>query len=376
MLIKTKLGANHKNNLKMMQNKESPLLSIKDISILAEKGFSIETIDLADGDYSRSEILTALANEWIPLLECHKCGRFSYCKYAIPLASDPNRGKEIQCGVVVNSIDNFLNVSWEKLQTYTPEQLQNYLKGLYYFSQFVFDVEMSIGKFINWDYLAWAGNEIGRFEFGFISHLRVHLDRFSSEFKELDDFKTKGRWLIVEGDAEKAFIERLGELRFNTIYVSGVEKYGGKTNATSVRFRLHVESLKNRGYTISIQGDRDNSKDNRLDQFVDDGLIEKGLTFPFSKDFEGSFPAPVLQLALHITGIEVSQEWLTERLAKSSHSPIIDMIETKIGQKINKVELARTLADIMNRNWSQILQRYQENEIVKWLLFLRTGEAS
>jgi len=359
-----------------MNQENSPLLTIRDVSILAEKGFSQETILLPDGEYSRAELLNTLVNEWIPFFECHKCGRFSYCKFAIPHPANPNRAKDIQCGVVVNALDNFLKVSWEKLQVYSPEQLENYLKGLFHFSQFILDVEISIGNYINSDYLDWAGNELARKEFGFISHFRVHLDKFSSEFKELEDFRTKGRWLIVEGDAEKAFIERLGELRFNTIYVSGVEKYGGKTNATSVRFRLHVESLKNRGYTVSVQGDRDNSKKNRLEQFVNDGLVEKELTFPFSKDFEGSFPVPVLHHVLQHTGYEVSLEWLSDRLAQNSHPPIIDMVEAKIGQKINKVKLARNLADVMDDNWTEIIQRYQENEIVKWLQFLRTGEAS
>jgi len=359
-----------------MKQNDFPLLKIKDISILAEKEFSQETILLPDGEYSRAELLKAVVNEWIPFFECHKCWRFSYCIFAIPHPANPNRAKDIQCGVVVNALDNFLKVSWKKLQTYTPEQLQNFLKGLFYFSQFILDVEISIGNYINSDYLDWAGNELARKEFGFISHLRVYLDKFSSEFKELEDFRTKGRWLFVEGDAEKAFIERLGELKFNTIYMSGVEKYDGKTNATSVRFRLLIESLKNRGYMVSVEGDRDNSEKNRLEQFVNDRLVEKELTFPFSKDFEGSFPAPVLHHALSHTGYEVPLEWLSDRLAQTSHPPIIDMIETKIGQKINKVNLARNLADVMECNWTEILQRYQENEIVKWLLFLHTGDAS
>ncbi|MBK7317967.1 hypothetical protein [Candidatus Villigracilis affinis] len=289
--------------------------------------------------------------------------------------SQSQRAIDIQCGVAVTAIDNLLKASWDKLQVYSSEQLQKYFAGLFHFSQFVLDVEISIGRFISSEHLDWAGNELARKEFGFISHFRVHLDKFASEFRELQDFGTTGRWIIVEGDAEKAFIERLGELRFNTIYVSGVEKYGGKTNATSTRFKLYVESLKSRGYLVSIQGDRDNSTKNRLEQIANDGLVEKELIFPFSKDFEGGFPPSVLHKALNLTGYDVSLEWLADKMSQPSHPPIIGIVESKIGKQINKIELARSLANVMEYNWRNIFENNGDNEIVKWLTFLRTGDA-
>lgn len=357
----------------MIEESHTPL-AIKGITIPAERGFSQERIPLPEGEYRRAQLLKALLDEWIPLFECHKCGRFSYCKFAQPHSTNPNRARDIQCGVVVTALDNLLLVSWSRLLTYTTEQLQRFFNGLFHFSQFVFDTEITIGNYVDPDHLNWAGEDLARREFGFISHLRVHLDRFASEFRELDDFGSVGRWIVVEGDAEKAFLERLGELRFYTIYVSGVEKYGGKGNATPTRFRLYVESLQNRGYSVAVQGDRDNSKKNRLERFVSDGLIEKDLAFPFPKDFEGSFPPPVLHHALHLSGYDVSLEWLTGIMTRSSHPPVTRKIQSKVGKRVNKVELARRLAEVVSHNWVQIYEKHSSNEIVRWLSFLRTGE--
>ncbi len=158
-------------------------LNLRGVRLIVEQGLSQENVSLPDGEYTRSRLLQSLADQWIPLLECHKCGRFSYCKFAEPYPSNPHRGKEIQCGVVVTALDNLLLVSWAKLLTYDAEQLQNYFDGLFYFVQFVYDTEVTIGNYLSREYLDWAGEDLARKNFGFIAHLRVHLDKFASAFK-------------------------------------------------------------------------------------------------------------------------------------------------------------------------------------------------
>ena len=235
---------------------------------------------------------------------------------------------------------------------------------------------MTIGHYIDSDYLNWMGKDLARREFGFISHLRVYLDRFVSEFKELEEFRARGIWVAVEGQTEKSFLERLRELGFYTIYLSGVETYHGKGNATPTKFRLYVKSLQERGYSVVVQGDTDGSKKHRLERFATEGLVSASAIFSFPKDFEGSFPPKILHYALQLAGYNVPLEWLEKVMSRPSHPPIIRIIESKVGQPINKVRLGKYLAEIIAYNWGKIYDKYKDNEIVRWLFFLRTGKTS
>ncbi len=356
----------------MIIENQTPLITTG-VTILAEKGYGLEKIQLPDGEYTRQQLLQSLIKEWIPYFECHKCGRYSYCKFVQPHSTNPHKAKDIQCGVVVTTLDNFLLMSWGKILSYTSDQLEDFFAGLYHFSQFILDTELTIGSYLNRDYLEAIGEEQARGAFGFISHLRVHLDKFATEFKNLGDFDTMGRWVVVEGEAEEAFLKRLGDLRFYYYDLSGVDNYGGKGNAKTSKFKLYIKDLHRRGYSVSLQGDKDGSKKNQLEQLANAGLVDKTLIFPFSKDFEGSFPVSILHLALQHSGYEVDINWLTTVMAHSTSPAIIRIVEEKLGTEINKVDLARILANIVYDKWSDIYNEHKDSEIVKWLLFLRTG---
>lgn len=359
-----------------MENKTKiPLLNIDGLSVITERGIRLDRKTLPNGEYTQETLLNLLADDWVPLMECHKCGRFSYCKFVERYPNDPKRGKQIQCGVVLTVLKNFLAVSWERLPTYSPTQLQNFFDGLYYFVQFIYEAEVAIGNLLNDEYLDWAGSDLARKNFGFIAHLRAHIDKFAGEFRELNDYGTLGRWFSVEGEAEQEFIERLGELKFYTAYVGGVENYGGKGNAKPSKLSLYLNSLKNRGYSVAIQGDMDSGKTNRLDALIAENLVERELTFPFSKDFEGSFPPPVLHKALSLSGYDIPLERLTNAMERKGENvePIAVFIEKVTSQKISKVKLARNLAEVVASNWSKIIELYPNSEIIKWLEFLRAG---
>jgi len=89
----------------MIEENETPL-PIRGLTIPAEQALSQERIPLPGGEYTRAQLLRMLVDEWIPYFECHKCGRFSYCKFAQPHPANPNRARDIQCGVAVTALDN------------------------------------------------------------------------------------------------------------------------------------------------------------------------------------------------------------------------------------------------------------------------------
>ena len=120
----------------------------------------------------------------------------------------------------------------------------------------------------------------------------------------------------------------------------------------------------------------DSGKKDRLDALIAENLVERELTFPFSKDFEGSFPPPVLHKALSLSGYDIPLERLTNAMERKGGNvePIVVFVEKVLSQKISKVELASNLAEVVASNWSKIIELYPNSEIIKWLEFLRAGK--
>ena len=349
-------------------------LSLNGVFIIAEGVFSREQVPLPDGDYDRAGLLGFLCDHWIPYTECHQCGRFPYCKFVQRFPDYPDRAREIQCGVVVTVLDNFPLASWNRLHSYNQEELRHFFDGLFCFVQFVREAEVQIGNYMDLDQIHYWGEEhVPRF-FGYVSHLRVFLDGFASEFQHLPEFDTAGKWLSVEGDAEEEFLRRLVELRFFTNYVGGIEDYGGKGNLKPSKFQLYAGNLKSRGYSLRLQGEKDGSERNPLDKVVREGIVEKKATFAFSKDFEGAFPPEVLWKALQIAGCEVPIEWLRQTMSLPPSEPITKTLAARTGRPVHKVELARVLADIVSDNWAKLYRTHPRNEIVRWLLSLRSSK--
>ena len=261
-------------------------------------------------------------------------------------------------------------VSWEKLLTYDAEERQHFLDGLFYYVRFISDAEISIGGYTDRDQLEWWGPEFARRIFAIIARLRVDLDQFAAEFATLEDFAAGSLWVLVEGKSEKEFLKRLVELRF-ILHIGGVESYGGKGNAKLNK--LYITSLRRRGYTVVLQGDRHGGKRDRLAPFVSARLVEPGMAFLFSTDFEGSFPPRVLCAGLLHAGYRVDARWLYGVMSRPQSTPVVGIIEDKLKQPIDKVKLARSLAEVISSWQADIYRHCLDNEIVQWVYLLRFG---
>ncbi len=328
---------------------------------------------IPDGDYHRNTLVEVLSNQWIPFLECHHCGRFSYCKYVQRNPRYPEKALEIRCGVAVEALGNFLLVSWEKLLAYESDKLERFFRGLYHFIDFVYHVEVMIGNLIDRDHLNWAGTDLGRRTFGYFPRFRGSLDSFAAEFQDLWDFYSEETWILVEGPSEVEFFSRLIQLQFLSSDIAKVQPYEGKAN--SKNNKVYIRRLQERGYLVAIQGDMDRSATSPLDGLISDGLVNAGMTFRFNKDFEGAFPSAILHKALEICGYEIEEEWLVKLMSKEASGPIVKDIERKLGRSIDKKLLARGLADVIQGNWHLLSKSHKTNEIVSCLMTLQYGRA-
>lgn len=350
---------------------ETSSVEIKRISRFIEGTFSVAREPIPDGRYTLSELLELLVNGWLPYWECHKCGRFSTCPHVERSATNPDHARDIQCGVAKLALRNFLKVSWRKFGDFDVEEKQRFIDGLFHWTQYVLNAEIDIGSYTDDRLLSYRGDALNRRIMSYVSMKRRHLERFAYYFRDLPGFSESPFWVLVEGESEKAFIERLLELRAIDFRVLGVETYSGKGNRRPKK--LHLEHLYSRGFRVVLQADLDGKKGLERGGFVEYVQEQGGTFFAFQPDFESIFPAPVLHRALELNGIEVPLDWLVGLVGRGGGS-VIASVEQRVEVQVSKPNLARTLADLIEENLHIMAKEWPENAIVHWVGYLMYGE--
>ena len=350
---------------------EQPRVRLANLMRWVEGSLSLERKSIPDGNYSIDELLAQLVNGWLPYWECHKCGRFETCPHVVRKPTNPRLAREIQCGVAKLALRNFLRVSWQKFGLFDTLQKQHFIDGLYHWTQYVLNTEIDIGSYTDERLVVARGNALTRRIMSYVSLNRRHLEKFAYYFRGLPGFAEAALWVLVEGEAEKEFLERLLELRAIDFRVLGVETYGGKGNAKPKK--LHLDHLEARGLKAVLQSDSDGKA--RLERR---GLVKVmetkgGIFFTFTPDFESVFPPQILHAALEIKGLWVDQGWLAAVMGRGG-GKIVQAIEQKIGTSISKRDLARTLADVVDENWHIMENDWPDNPITGWITYLKFGE--
>jgi hypothetical protein len=314
-------------------------------------------------EYTQENLLEELAAGWVPFIECHKCGWFAHCPYPERIPGAPHRARDIQCGVVRLAMRNFLSSWWSALSQMTQDQKQHFIDAFFWWTKYVGDAVLSLGRICDVDHLAWCGPELSALTMTEPKRHRRALDKFSYHISLTGHNILEETFALVEGESEAAFLEVLVDLRFFGSGVLGVETYRGKGNAKPGR--LPIAHLFNRGVRpmLQIDGDKSSRPSPELEVLLgaNDGAI-----FRFSRDFESAFPALVLQFALAELDHQVGIEWLQERLS-DEHGSIFRSIEQKLGITISKPEFARELAYLVGRHWSEVRQTFPNAEVVRWL---------
>ncbi|MFZ1042908.1 MAG: hypothetical protein WCA79_00620 [Anaerolineales bacterium] len=224
-----------------------------------------------EGNYSKRTLAQLFIDEWLPWYDGYDiCPRSEYCKFP---ESNITGIAEIQCGVV-EAIRNFVGVTFQSLNTFNKKQIQGYLDGAYYLTNFLFEAELNIGRTMDATYIRslkdWAPAQFGR-----LANLRENLDSLSAAFAAIPEIQSYKGILLVEGESEKAFIETLKQSHVISYLYLNVNTYQGKSNRGHPKLRLLLQRYVSQGYIPYIQGDADGKATNIFDALIQKSPIIK-----------------------------------------------------------------------------------------------------
>lgn len=325
------------------------------------------------GIFTADRLAQTLIDEWVRHVECHKCGRSDYCKYVKQHSHNPHKMLDIQCGVLVDVMKNFMNSTFHLLQHMTPQQIQCYLDGAYYFSQFVYDAEQAIGIYMNEDFVRFFGEHSPRI-FSSVIGLRERLNLLSNVFRDIPDFHSQRGVLFVEGWTEKVFLDKLRETHLLWFLNLIIEVYHGKGNRRPKRIEMLLSKYVEQGYKIYIQGDADGRCMEIFQTLGKKGIVGDECNFVFQHDFETAIPVDLLLAAFHDLG-ELSNVTLDDFIEKfnSKDASVAPAIREHFGLDIEsiKLDLATVVAERINdlHMWNDKI--FMETELGEFLRFVQ-----
>lgn len=238
------------------------------------------------GTFTSPKLAGLLVEVWLPYFECKKCGRWKYCGLADPVYPqrlDPYRN--YRCGVARLALSNFLLSAFPSLSKANPKQRNDLLDAAYYFTQYVFRSEVNVGNFLSVGMLNWYG-ELSHLMASNLKGVRQHLGSFFDRMRGFPEFCLRERMLLVEGQTELRFVERLRSSPNWFPYDLHVATYEGKSNRNS-RLTLLIKRYEKDGYDVLVQGDADGQDKTRIHQeLCRQHGISTERVFLFDRDFE------------------------------------------------------------------------------------------
>ena len=323
------------------------------------------------GQYTKEALVELFCNEWVQLIECHKCGRVNSCKYPVQHPYNPDIKLDIPCGVVVNSIKTHVNSTFEILQKMDKELIQRYLDGSFYFSQFITQSEMSIGMYID-DIVA----DFGSYAPAMIGHvvkIRDTLNMMSREFNKIPEFRIDRGALFVEGESEEAFLNKLKDSHSSWFLNLIIENYKGEGNSRPKRILMLLEDYKAKGYTVYLQGDADGKEPQKFNSVKD--LVENDNLFIFKHDFETAVSPALLLFCLKKLDYlaDITEDEFVAKVTSEDKS-VVKIIKEVYNFDLGtiKVELATMVARVLNSSpgWWQN-EEFMSTELGQFLRFVQ-----
>src|SRR5450759_2174756 len=176
--------------------------------------------------------------------------------------------------------------------------IQGFLDGIYFFSDYIFNTEVTIGSAIQTSYINSLGDFAPTF-FGRIVHLRDYLNSMSIAFQNIPQLHAKSGVLFVEGESEQTFAKRLKSSGLAWYMNIDAYSYQGKGNRSFKRIEMLLRSYVLQGYEIFVQGDADGGTSDIFVRWVERGFVLKENTIIFRHDFESAIPHKIMFQALN-----------------------------------------------------------------------------
>ncbi len=319
------------------------------------------------GGYSEEELTQLMIDNWIPYFECHKCGKWDYCKYAQKHPANPERSIDIQCGVAVDFVRNYINTTFSMIGELSTSERQAYLNSAYYLTCYVQNSEQLVGSFISEDYLKYWG-EYAPWLYGMSKETSNFLADAHREMKDVPFFKSQKSVLFVEGESEKIFADTFLDIEVENYSGNGRLKY----DKIEYTFRKYTE----RGYKVYLQSDNDGKPENQVvAKIIAKGLLPEENVFCFKYDFETAIPIHVFhQILIDNKLIEDTfDNYIAEYIGNIG---IVKYTERKYGITLNKPFLSTKLCEFIDASSHQSNLYYDEGflktEIGQFWYFLKT----
>ncbi|WP_116108158.1 TOPRIM nucleotidyl transferase/hydrolase domain-containing protein [Lewinella sp. IMCC34191] len=248
------------------------------------------------------------------------------------------------------------------------------MDGLYYLAKYLLAYEMNVGTIINDDFADYYGELFPVLLGPFIKH-RGNINMVAYNFRDLPEFKIQKKLILVEGESERIFVNRMMDSGIMPVYGIEVLNYQGKTNGKFSKIHQLVEQYRKIGYEVKIQGDQDGKGNDIFSLHKGRGLFNEVDTFAFKYDFESSLPIILLLEAMEKINIELVDNPLeVVSLYKKSEMSINRFLkeEYNLDLKGFKVLLSDTIGKEIARDLSYtyfITDR--KEEIFRFIEFLR-----
>lgn len=203
-----------------------------------------------------------------------------------------------------------------------------------------------------WEYMlgrkdaAWYWDKHGLF-FSSLHSLIPQLNDLQKHISELEHaYSFTGRLVYLEGDSERAFLERL-HLETRTIQLDNQYFVYGGTGALRENLRFHIRDKNEKGVRVDLAYDGDSNFGNQIVKLQRQVKIHR--VFRFDRDFESAFPPEMLARAIaaylrHFKEavIDISREDVEAMLKESK--PFVKVVEENYEVSITKPFLGELLA--------------------------------
>lgn len=321
------------------------------------------------GVYTKETLISKMSSEWIPLMECHKCGKSDYCKYAEKHDINPDKKAEIQCGVAKDFIENFIDKTFDSIEELDDYGKQSYLNSAYYLSQYVQSSEGSIGTLINKDFIDYYGN-LAPSLYGFTAITLDYLNKAHEEMKNVEIFNSKRSIILVEGKTEQTFVNVFSDIH--------VLNYEGKDRLDYSKIEFIVRKYKKEGYDVFLQADLDGGtiEESHIKFIISKKLIEERNIFSFKHDFETAVPLSVIHKILLENEI-INDEYINfskviSRKKGNISKQITDYYNIEFSKPFIAYEIAKEIDNLSRRKNLYYDANFLQTEIGEFWYFIST----
>lgn len=337
--------------------------------------YGIKINGCVNGVFTAEELGDLLVVNWVEYSECHKCSRVKSCE---DIFCYDGVVQNSRCGVKSRFIKNFVELSFYSYIGASRLAQEKLLSATYYLSEFVYFSEIAIGCTLDKGSFEFGGDfsEARAIANGLI-HLREYLNLAAQDLSGFIGLYSKKAILLVEGEAEKIFLERLKWSHSLWFLDLRIEVYGGYGNSSVNRVEMNVRRYVESGYSCYMQGDKDGKNEHQnFNKLIKTGAVVERDLFVFSYDFETAIPAELLLGALHNIKLllDVDLECFNSAVSESNSS-ICKAMKYAFGFDIEpyKVAVASEVAWMLNNTHNKLLQSDEfmtETELGKFLSFV------